>query len=499
MLTTNFTPVTESYFGKTKTLIEAEKVVRDIIKEFKMKGLGKRIVTAAEINKSPLNRKLEALLQEQFGFGELKIHWLGAPTVSMFGTTNGIVKLINSKMPKLPIQANNGGYYDSSHNYLCVIGIYCGILDVGVTADQVMAFILHEIGHQFNCAPLSTLVSILDYVMIPVEMLHLVNSVKGMRDKYREMMAQANLTASLMDRDLLAAINQYGEDVARNMGPNVYTNEARDSFFATVWACSSLLFRVDKNIRVAGQVIQNANHVLSQGDAPKERRAELKMYDKFVLNHRKDIESMWKNRLAEYDKESMEIKTDAIEWSLVRKIISMLFTTILTPKILRIHHFMDMLGGYANETFADSFATAYGYGPSLTAGINIIHKQQLRMPAFDENNEKNVFNQYLYVIWCCLNVICDPHPMDQTRITSQIDGLRKELKSKDIDPKVAKQISKDLDKCEKVYKEYLKVPDDQRHLTIIYNIIQLNDLYFNGKMEIRSFINYVLNVGKDRA
>ena len=240
MLTTNFTPVTESYFGKTKTLIEAEKVVRDIIKEFKMKGLGKRIVTAAEINKSPLNRKLETLLQEQFGFGELKIHWLGAPTVSMFGTTNGIVKLINSKMPKLPIQANNGGYYDSSHNYLCVIGIYCGILDVGVTADQVMAFILHEIGHQFNCAPLSTLVSILDYVMIPIEMLHLINSVKGMRDKYREMMAQANLTASLMDRDLLAAINQYGEDVARNMGPNVYSNEARDSFFATVWACSSL-------------------------------------------------------------------------------------------------------------------------------------------------------------------------------------------------------------------------------------------------------------------
>jgi len=499
MLTTSFTPVTESYFGKTKTLLAAEKVIRDIMKEFKSDQIGKRIVEAAEINRSPLNRKLESLLQDQFGFGEVKVHWLGQPAVSVFGVTNGIVKLINSKMPRLPLKSNDGGYYDADHNYLCVIGIYCGVLDIGIKADQIMAFILHEIGHQFNCAPMSTLVAALDYVMIPIEMLHVVNSVKGMKERWREIVTRAKLTSSVMDQDILDAIHKYGQEAADRMGNAVFTDRSRDAFLATVWACSSLLCNVDKNMRVAGQVIQGSNLILNRAYAPEMAKASLKVNDQFILNHRKDIEPMWKNRLAQFDKSTEEIKKDSIEWSMVKKVISMLFTNILTPKILRFHHFMDMLGGYAGESFADSFATAYGYGPSLTAGINQMHKQQLRLPAFKAENAKNVYNQYLYLLWCCLNCICDPHPMDQTRIVSQIDGLRKELKSKDIDPKVAKQIARDLDKCEKVYQEYLKVPEDQRHLTIIYNVIQFNDIYFNGKMEIRSFINYVLNAGKDRA
>ena len=92
-------------------------------------------------------------------------------------------------------------------------------------------------------------------------------------------------------------------------------------------------------------------------------------------------------------------------------------------------------------------------------------------------------------------MLCDPHPLDQSRIKAQIDTLKKELNKEGVEPEVAKQIERDLDKCEKIYNSYLDLPEEARHLTVLYNFINFNNIYFNGKLDVRYFLNNLLNLG----
>lgn len=125
---TKFQPVQEAYFGKSKNLLEAESILNSIIKEFKVPfdKVGKRIIDAAKLNSSPKNKKLQELFQKEFGFGEMVLHWDGTNTVNAWSFARGIIKLINTDMPKLPVRSNDGRYYDGGHNYLCVVNVYAG-------------------------------------------------------------------------------------------------------------------------------------------------------------------------------------------------------------------------------------------------------------------------------------------------------------------------------------------------------------------------------------
>ena len=59
MLIANYEPITESYFGKTKTLLECETVIKEIISQLRIKDrskVGDRIGNAAVLNKSPFKK-----------------------------------------------------------------------------------------------------------------------------------------------------------------------------------------------------------------------------------------------------------------------------------------------------------------------------------------------------------------------------------------------------------------------------------------------------------
>ena len=481
MLIANYEPITESYFGKTKTLLECETVIKEIISQLRIKDrskVGDRIGNAAVLNKSPLNKKLEKLIKKQFGFGEVKIHWIGQEKANMSGYTNGLVKLINTKMPKLSLKQNDGGYYDESHNYLCVIGIYCGLIDLGLKPDQILAFILHEIGHQFDCAPLSTLVSIMDIAFIPIEIYQVVLGFRELKD-YRSNAIKAHWGL------FTSKFALYGEKDER------VKQAAKD----VVKSLMLGLFDVNDNFKILNSAIDNAGRNIDLFDAPERAKAELTVQDRYIRNHRDDISRLWKAQMKMVEPTEEVIKKSSIDWNIVKALIHMVFSNTTGNKILLFHKFIDMLGGFSGENFADSFATAYGYGASLTAGIKALSDKNLMTDGFSRDNENNVYNQYLYILYQVLAMLCDPHPLDQSRIKAQIDTLKKELNKEGVEPEVAKQIERDLDKCEKIYNSYLDLPEEARHLTVLYNFINFNNIYFNGKLDVRYFLNNLLNLG----
>ena len=481
MLLSNYEPITESYFGKTKILLECETVIKEIISQLRIKNqeqIGERIGNAAFLNKSSLNKKLESLLKKQFGFGEVKIHWIGQGVANMSGYTNGIVKLINTQMPKLPLKQNDGGYYDESHNYLCVIGIYCGLIDLGLKPDQILAFILHEIGHQFDCAPLSTFASVMDIALVPIETYQTILNFQEFKN-YRVRSIKAH----------------WGLFTAYAWDPQ----QAKPAAQRFVKELMLGLFEIDDNFRVANKIIDNAAHNINLIDAPERARAELTVQDKYIRSHRDDIKRIWKAQMRKVEPVEAEVKKGSIDWNIVKALIHIIFSSVTKNKLLAFHKFMDVIGNFSSENFADSFATAYGYGPSLTAGVNKLSEKNLMADRFSRDNDKNVYNQYLYILYQVLSMLCDPHPLDQSRIKAQIDNLKKELSKEGVEPEVAKQIKKDLDKCEKVYNSYLDMPDEARHLTVLYNFIKFNNIYFNGKLDVRYFLNSLLNFGRENA
>ena len=82
---------------------------------------------------------------------------------------------------------------------------------------------------------------------------------------------------------------------------------------------------------------------------------------------------------------------------------------------------------------------------------------------------------------------------------NQINKLRRELDSSEVPESMKKSIKSDLDKAEKVYNEYLKLSDDERHLSILINVRIINETYFGGKMELRDITNRIFSLGMAEA
>ena len=196
MLTKNYTPVTEAYFGKTKNLMEIEKLVAAALKRFTIKDLkagGKRLIDAAKFNSSPENRKIEALFCKEFGFKEMVLHWDGDPIPNAWTLGHGLMKLADGSEPILPIRNGDGTYYDAKHMYLCVVNIYVGgFADYNFTADEVVACILHEIGHNFVCTPVVTAVTAIEWAFVPVNLYKSLKHVGNIFDNVNKVVDASN-------------------------------------------------------------------------------------------------------------------------------------------------------------------------------------------------------------------------------------------------------------------------------------------------------------------
>ena len=448
-------PVEEAYFGKTKNLLDVEKLVDGIIKQLKVpfKKVGKRIIDCTKINKSKENKKIEALLCKEFGFKEMVLHWDGSEIVNAWTVTHGIIKIVEGSEPVLPLKNGDGTYYDSKHKYLCVVNFYAGFVDAGITAEEVVACILHEIGHNFVCTPIVNVVSMLEWAMIPINILKL---------------GQAHAAAD----SAVAA--------------------------AGMWEMLRTMFRPFRYL----SMISDGINRLFQKFWPEAIKQQLKEVDLWIQDHKSYILAEWEEYVKEVEKAKEEYKKNPTMMAIGYAFgVGLEFgSLIFWHDLVVLQQMLSLQSGYSNEVFADSFATAYGYGSATVALQRRIEYYILDNPYLAKENKDNVYNQYIIIMGQIMTTFLDEHPASQTRMKNQINKLRRELEDPNVDPRVRKELIKDLDRAEKIYDDYLnKVPDKFKHLAVIMNYNHLNEKYFGGKFDIREPINRVLNFGMAEA
>lgn len=102
--------------------------------------------------------------------------------------------------------------------------------------------------------------------------------------------------------------------------------------------------------------------------------------------------------------------------------------------------------GYRDETVADSFSTAYGYGPELSSAFQKMKRADGGMVS-DKIFRDSFVGAYFDLCMLPFKIMSncfDPHPNTIARLNNQYEMLEKELLKADLKPKMKAQIRKDL-------------------------------------------------------
>ena len=140
----------EYYAGKNKDLLACEAILRDIISEVKN---GQYDFTSSGVTRTnKLNTELEQHLQNVFKVKQLHIYWKQG-MVNAFTITPIIFTTMDANK-KLKAGLEN--------NLKVHIAIYEDLItQANLNERELLAFILHEIGHNFYCCPIMIVSNIL--------------------------------------------------------------------------------------------------------------------------------------------------------------------------------------------------------------------------------------------------------------------------------------------------------------------------------------------------
>lgn len=134
----------EAYFGKTKELLAAEHQL-DV---FRNKYMG-RYVLNMKVNSDPDLLEFDRMMEDIFGFGCFTIHVHNEMQANAFTMPIDFRIDVDSKV----LADERGFKFNKDMDYACICGIYSGIIfNDQFTTPEVMAIILHEVGHNFNSA-----------------------------------------------------------------------------------------------------------------------------------------------------------------------------------------------------------------------------------------------------------------------------------------------------------------------------------------------------------
>lgn len=110
--------------------------------------------------------------------------------------------------------------------------------------------------------------------------------------------------------------------------------------------------------------------------------------------------------------------------------------------------------GYAGEKYADSFATAYGYGVELSSALR---KYELGYSVgaggffnFRTVPVLGVVYDLGKTLWALPFTFADPHPSNAVRIYSQLKKLRRELADPSVPKELKDEISSQIDELEEL-------------------------------------------------
>ena len=384
------TYISEAYYGQLPEFVELEKLFDSIIKKAKSDGLNK-----CNPNKYPENAKIQKIFTKLFGFKKSFLYW--EPFVVANAYTQSLnCFLVFTDKKKVIQKRPDKGFYDSSHTILLTLYTSVGILECGLTARELVAIFLHEIGHNFDYSNYHKFEMILH---------------------------------SIVDWSIPYQIHKY-KDVPNDMKLELHDN------------------------------------IKSQGD-------------KIFNNQRK------RDKLIELSKDSMRkyykyLQRLAGFLGLFTAIPELALSFIFSPitPILNI-------GGEKSEIFADSFATAYGYGSDLISALG-------KLQDFSSwYNPKSPVSKFLLDMGQMMNELTiammgEVHGTDMKRCKECLKKLKHDLKTNDFPPELEKELVEEINKMTKIYKTFYKFqPGDRLKITKMYR--KMIAIVFRGNPSITKF------------
>lgn len=356
--------INEVYFGGNKNLQEMEKCIGEIRRDCQMFNIGQKL------NTHPSVQKFNRLAEKEFGFKAFSLYIMPTTTINAFTMPvsfdfkQPLNK--NASMDNL-IVSKNGYKYKKEAKYMCLVVVYKGLfLKEDFTDREVLAVILHEIGHNFQHSISST------------------NALLATAMGLIQLIAGTILFLTTANFIPLAMVS--GELTSKGV---------------------SIINYIEKEIPWAMNVL---DMTLSIKDT--------------ILYPIKKIKGYIGNIL-------------------VLPYLPIYLIKQLNPIELALNK---LSGRYRGEKIADNFTTIYGYGKDQASALS-------KMEGDEVLNNVNIplitpMIGMLDAVIHFVILMVDEHPATIVRVRDQANYLRKELKKADIDPKMVKEINKQIDEIE---------------------------------------------------
>lgn len=357
----------EAYYGKLPEFEEIESLLEKVMDKVK------KDPKKCNPNKYPEMKRMEKLFSKVFGFKKSLIYWEAvtkedAYTVSM----NTLVIFANKG--KDCIKKTDRGFYDSEHS--SVLTVYLGIgliLLTKLTPRELLACILHEIGHNFDFSGYHLIGYYIDNILS-------LGMTWAQTRKYRN-------TEKI--------------------------NDVKMDFHDRVEKESDKLFE----------------------NQSKRDRAN-KRYMRFMKQCEKSSASM--------------------------SIINLIANTITAPFVIALSPIIQIstLAGKKGELFADSFATAYGYGVELANALDKLSNiKKYYNPKSSVMKFLQDLGNFQTEVYISFN---DVHGTNIERALECKKKLKIDLKKNDFSPELKEELEKEIENVDNMIKQMKKLSMSER-------------------------------------
>lgn len=414
----------EVYFGKTPEILKIE----NQLDKFRLKYLD-RYFNTMNINSDPDLLKLNRMFEKQFGFGCFTLHIVN----QMIG--NAVTFPIDMRFDifntnKNIIANKNTFKFDEKADYSCIVCVYSGImLNSAFTTEEVMACILHEIGHNFYSALdkkhgfLINIYSAILFVSGIYDIIKDIKYIKGVKDVEKD-----PIWGVIIANDIEQSKKHIADTSIRMIKNTETYRKIVDKIERYLRENNSLIMQVYDIFDFIKSMIANVN-IFASG-----------IYDILTLGVGRILGSV------------RYIEQKALNP----------FTYILMPI------------QYTNERLADNFPTMYGYGPatvSLTSKFGSLDSSSSKI--IQEFNNipvlSNIYNLNADAAQIIISVF-DEHPTAFSRALDQIRLLEREAAKSDLDPKMKKVILEDIKVSKKSLEKLIDTSITIENKNILRNI-----------------------------
>lgn len=174
-------PVTEGYVGKTQNIMKVENLFSQMIKKYGSNNIiDKSFMT---LNDCKEKKEIELLIQKEFGFHSVDIVIRPRAMVNAYTCPMSALMRATTGMPT-ELTAHGQKWYDVSHSYDYFMCMFNEDFNGDLTAGELTAMTLHEIGHNFDVSTSFYVADIMLYGMCFASGAFLLPFIKHLVGKY---------------------------------------------------------------------------------------------------------------------------------------------------------------------------------------------------------------------------------------------------------------------------------------------------------------------------